>query len=786
MVTGEVKKILTQKDNDWGRYEIANAGKKTLVVGIIPNVSIGMIVSLDVVEEVNKYGKQLKIINVLTSEADKYAGARKFLVDGFVKHIGATKAAAMVKAYGAECLDMFETPEGRAMLSKVKGVSEKILDKAMPSYLENKKYKDIVLFLNGIGTKHQIEKIYDKYGDEAVKVLKQNPYRLQMDLDGFGFKRADAIAQASGIKPDSVYRVSAAIKYIIEEAQNTGGHCFLTINEIKQQTAPVLVPLPKFKDISEIVANNALKEWPDSKEKLIKAHDPSAETLQKLSEISETRELINNVLVEALSKAIEDGDFVNDDGRIYTVSMYKKETETAQMIAKMCNQHPVCYMKKEVIEEAIKEVEARKTKELKKRGSSAPFLITQEQRDAVYLALMHRISIISGGPGRGKTAISEIVAQAFIKGSGSHKKSDIIMLAPTGRAAQRITESTGYDAMTAHRAVLSMRNGYDVPRNKLILCDETSMVDIYLMHSIMEYAKYCNLIFVGDVDQIASVGPGRVLRDMIESKAVPCILLKQGHRNSGTIAHNSELINAGLKIDKYCYDEHFVYIPGDIDFISNAIVNDYIKKVEQYGIKNVMLCAAMKERGPVAVNKLNKILQEHYTKGNKQASYSGDRIFRVGDRVMQTKNDYSFVKRHNGKEIEGVFNGEKGTVVSVTYDEEEESYNLIVEFDDGSFGGYTRNTVVNLTLAYATTLHKCQGSEAACMMMAYTYGDYMLLNRSLFYTGETRAKKEFRFYGEEKYKYGTMLSAFDIAVSKTDDAKRNTALAERIVKEINE
>lgn len=330
-----------------------------------------------------------------------------------------------------------------------------------------------------------------------------------------------------------------------------------------------------------------------------------------------------------------------------------------------------------------------------------------------------------------------------------------------------------------------MERSGDAPMNKLILCDESSMVDIFLMLKILKFAKDCSIIFIGDVDQIASVGPGKVLKDMIDSGSIPCILLKQGHRNSGTIAHNSELINAGMHIDKYCYDEHFVYTPASTENICSIIVSDYKKKVAQYGITNVMLCSAMRERGVVSVKKLNSLLQEEYTRGQSEAVYSDNLKFRVGDRVMQTKNDYNFEMRRNGRPVLGIFNGEKGTVQRIMPDEENDSYKMIVLFDDGSVGGYTKATAVNLTLAYATTLHKCQGSEAACMMMAYTFGDYILLNRALFYTGETRAKKEFRFYGEEKFQYGKVLSAFDIAVKKTDDVKRNTALAERLKESAN-
>ncbi len=781
MITGIIDKILTQKENNWGRYKLSYAGKDILVVGVIPDVSIGMLVTLEGTEEDNKYGHQFKIKSVVSQEADKNAGVRRFLTDGYLKGIGKTKAEAIIEAYGKDALSMFDTEEGRKLLCTVKGITKNVLDKVMPSYEENKKYKDIIEFLNGAGTKAQVEHIYELYGDQALTVLKKNPYRLQLDLDGFGFLRADKLALASGIKSNSKYRIMAAIKYELEEAEMAGGHCYLTMDEIKSLVIPLLSPMPKFEDITERVAENAARNWPASREKLIKAHNPSMETLDKIAETMESREYISGNISEALSEAVNDGSLVAEDGKIYTKKMYSIECDVAKMLAKMISQNPVRYASKENIEAAIEDVEKRKTGEFINKGIAGEFKITKEQRDAVFLALMHRVSIISGGPGRGKTAISEIVAHGFLKCGKSHSPKDVIMLAPTGRAAQRITESTGYDSMTIHRAIIeSKRDGE--PHDKLILVDESSMVDIYLAKSLLSFAKYSNLVFVGDVDQIASVGPGKVLKDLIASGDVPCILLTQGHRNSGTIAHNSQLINSGLKLDAYAYDEHFIYTPCTIDNIKSTIIKDYILKIKEYGIENVMLCTAMKERGAVAVNGLNTSLQEIITKGQPEARI-GAKLFRRGDRVMQTKNDYSFIKLSKDKlPIEGVFNGEKGSIVSIKGEGEE--VKIIVRFDDGSLGGYTYQTAQNLTLAYATTLHKCQGSEAPCMMMAYTHGDYILLNRSLFYTGETRAKKEFRFYGEEKIKYGKILSAFDIAVSKLDDKERNTTLAERLHAEL--
>lgn len=796
MIVGVIEKILNQKENDWGRYQLNCLGKKMLCVGIIPSPTIGMRVTLEGRDENTKYGPRYKITSVLSTECDDNAGVRRFLADGYIKGIGSTKANAIIECFGKESADLFDTPEGRAKLCTVKGISNATIENAMESYEANKKYKDIVIFLKGSGTKSQVENIYKKYEDNAIKILTKNPYRLQMDLDGFGFLKADAIALASGIKKDSIYRIMAASKYALENA-TSNGHCYLTVEEIEDVIIPLLVPQPKSenKELSEKVIKNAMEDWEEKKEKFIETHSPSSVDLDAISQAVESRNLIKKSYVEAIRLAIEEGDFVNVEGRIYTKKMYEIEKSVADMVAKMCAQNPVRYISKKTIEASIAEVEERKTNAFKAEGKSITFNVTEEQRKAVYLASMHRISIISGGPGRGKTAISEIVAHSFMLSGRYFNKEDIIMIAPTGRAAQRISESTGYNAMTAHRAVLSQKK-YGAPKGKLVLCDESSMVDIFLASSILKFAQDCNLILVGDVDQIASVGPGKVLKDMIDSGVVPYILLKEGHRNSGSIAHNAALINAGVKISGYCYDDHFIYTNAsvkevnDVDINGNlvgthipmmeTIVFDYKKKVDQYGIENVMLCAAMRERGPVSVNKLNDRLQKEFTSGKAQATY-GMKKFRIGDRVMQTVNDYEFIKKHNGLSIQGVFNGEKGTVVKVLPDPEENSYKLVVLFDDGSIGGYTKSTAPNLVLAYATTLHKCQGSEAACMMMAYTYSDFVLLNRALFYTGETRAKKEFRFYGEEQMRYGKIVSAFDIAVGRTEDIKRNTFLKEMLI-----
>ncbi len=775
-INGVITKILTQKENYWGRYEINALEKKCLAVGIIPEGVVGMRVELEGELEQSQYGKQFKIAKVCDSVLDKFAGIRRFLIN-YMKYLGPIKGNLIVDKFGKDSLSLFETEGGLKKLCTVRGVGDKIARQAQKSYFDNLKYRDLVVFLGNFGTVNQIETIVQRYGDKAEKMLKENPYRLITDFKGFGFKKADQIAQGVGFKKDSPFRITAAASYALEQASVLGGHCFLPFEDLKKAVLDVLVTPPKCEDLSDRVIANALSDWtPEHKESLIKRYNPSAESVRSIVETVETRSIIETGLSEAITNAIKDGYLVNVAGNIYTKDMYETELYVADALKALNGNAPVRKITQAVIENTIRTVEARKTAELKAAGKDYEFVVSDEQRKAVYLAASNRVCIISGGPGRGKTAITEIVAKSFLE-SGNPDESNIIMLAPTGRAAQRIKESSGYEAYTVHRMVSRIEKGMEEkPKNKLVVCDETSMVDIHLMSKIMENFDENNIVFIGDVDQIASVGPGKVLKDMIDSQTIPCILLKEGHRNSGSIANNADLINAGVKLANYEYDEHFIYRPAPISKLADLVVADYKAKVAQYGIKDVMLCTAMKDRGEVCVNKLNARIQKELSNGQPGITRNG-KTFYPGDRVMQTRNNYNFVTYKKKQPIfDGVFNGDRGVVCRVGINEEEATY-VDVLFDDGRAGRYLNDEIDDLVLAYVTTIHKCQGSEAKCMMLCYTFGDYLLLNRSLYYTGETRAQEEFRFYGEEKAWYGDkVVSAFDVAVGKVDDSHRNTSL----------
>lgn len=787
MIHGEIIKILTQKDNDWGRYRIKTAEKEIVAVGIIPSPGVGMTVLLDGYEEDTKYGHQFHVTHVLSSEASPNANMQSFF-DLFVCGIGPSKAHAIISKYGDQSIQMFLSEQGKTDLCKIKGITENIINKAVDSIEKNKKYLDIVLFLNGSCTKHQIYEIYKMYGEESKKILQTNPYRLQLDLGGFGFLKVDKLALASGVKPGSVYRIMAAAKYALEQAQGEG-HCFLPVEEVRKETLNLLAKAPTIKTpnngiVQEKTIEKLFLNFEQEAEEFQKKYNVTNEIMKELQEVSNIRPVIEQTLEKALTKAIEEQTLVFENGKLYTPKMYEVEKNVASMMIDMLEQNPIRFIKPETIERAISDIEAKETAKIQEKGIDAVFGITNEQRKAVYTGVMNRLSIISGGPGRGKTTILAIIAHAFLL-SGNYNRDDVVMLAPTGRAAQRITESTGYPSMTAHRAVIQAKR--NPIKNKLVICDESSMCDIFLTNDILKFAKNCNLIFVGDVYQIASVGPGKVLKDMIDSGVVPYVLLTEGHRNTGNIAHNAELINEGKTLNKYAYGVDFQYFPTSSE-IANIVVTDFIKMVEKYGVQNVMLCSPMRDRGNASVNKLNAALQKVYAERQnvmgrsllKTKASFGSRDFYVGDRVMQTRNNYDFKVERAGKPTFGIFNGERGTVSDVTYDSASESYMITVTFDDGSVGIYDKGTVSELVLAYATTLHKCQGSEAECMMIVHTYADYMLLNRSLFYTGVTRAKKELRLYGEERMsKFGNqIISAFDVAVRKTNDLVRNTSLKE--------
>lgn len=775
ILTGTVTDIAVYKDDDWAVFTLEDkAGREYKCTGAIPGMSVNTRLVIEAEESRGRYGCQMKVTGILSEENDGLAGMRALLT--MMRGIGPTTAVNITDAFGDKSLDIIK--EGNlVMLAGVKGMGKKRADTAIRSYRAKKEsisaVERLTLFLNGSATENQIRLITEYFKDDAVREIKKNPYRLT-EVKGFGFKKADFIAlhADTGIRQDSIKRITAGISHVIAEAADKEGHCYLTRDDLRERTSLTLVPAPRLKGIKASDIEKALKDWDKSREGFIEEHDPQAETLDALDITAENRKSIDCCLTKALDAGLREGSLIDVSGRIYTREMYGIERYVASVLLEMAGNKPVKTINECRIGMAVDMVTRRKNESLAE--GMKEFAITREQMDAVRLGLSHRVSVISGGPGRGKTAITEIISEAF-------GPDDVIMVAPTGRAAQRMKESTGHMARTIHAAALAAEAKKEPhPVGKLVICDESSMVDIELMGRLLKYARDCNLILIGDADQLPSVGPGKALRDIIASGIIPCALLHEGHRNMGSIARNAELINKGFPPGKYKYDEHFDYMKTERDDIPDAAVRAYNDAVRKYGFREVLLCTPMRRN----VDLLNKELQELYTKGHDTLRDDYGHEYRTGDRVMHTKNNYEFnritVRKDGGYDYsKGVMNGERGTVTRVI-DLPDGTKGLEVMYDDGTYGRYLKETAsAQLTLAYATTVHKCQGSEAKCVIMPLFWSDYVLMNRALLYTAETRAKDRFLAIGEEKLdKDGRKTEILAVAAKTADDRKRNTSLKE--------
>ena len=729
-----VAKIYCQKDDGWCVF-LAEDDEANHVkcVGKLPSLQENMFVNVCGSYSTSQYGRQFDIArgNICATIGQGQVVAN-FLRHNF-KGIGPVRAITIAEKYGDEIFNMFENPKKLQKLLKEE-FSGKSAEALQKEWEVAKELKDIYLNLKG-ATQKQITKIFEKYGKHAKDVLVSNPYQLITDIKGFGFKTVDSLALLNGILPYSEFRISAGITYALDEALNDGHTCLDRV-ELKKRVVEILTD------------NEGVKKE------------------------------IEKCFDKGLEVGIGSGELVEYEKCIYTARTFSTEKTCAEYLKKHIQSRPVRAISDEIIEHAIQRME------VSKREDNPEFEVTEEQSEAVYLALQNNISIISGGAGRGKTTISEICASAFIEAAHGFEE-DVVFLAPTGRAAKRITEATGYPAKTIHREVW-IRNSQKYkdwlesrPKNKLFVVDEASMIDIFLLKKLLTYTEYCQIIFLGDVNQIASVGAGCVLRDMIDSDTIPYKLLQKSHRNMSTIAVNAQHILDQEKLATFKFDENFTYHVAEKDNLLYTVLSAYFTKCREYGVKDVMLCTPKKSASVTSTSKLNEAIQQALQAENPTECKIGKKTkFYVGDRVMQTKNDYTFAifDEDDQKVKSGVFNGEKGTVVE--FCKREGTPCMKVEFDEGTFGYYEESKLdkQEIILAFATTIHKCQGSEAQCVIVAHTFADYILLNRNLLYTGVTRGIKECHLFGEEEFKWGSVQNPFDIAISRKQDLERNTHL----------
>ncbi|AHI26384.1 recombinase RecD [Komagataeibacter xylinus] len=654
------------------------------------------------------HGLQFKAEFLKASPPTTVEGIERYLGSGMIRGIGPVYAKKLVKAFGEAVFDLIEQEPGR--LREVTGIGPKRAERIVAGWADQKVIREIMLFLhsNGVGTSRAV-RIFKTYGQDAVKLISENPYRLAKDIRGIGFKTADQIARKMGIAPDAMIRVRAGISYALGEAMDEG-HCGLPVGELLTSTAELL----------EVAA-------------------PLIET--------------------ALTLELEAGDVIADSvgetGCIFLAGLYRAEQSIAERLRACAVGRP-----------PWPEIDAEKAMTWVERKTG--LALAPSQQEAVRLALNSKVLVITGGPGVGKTTLVNAILKIV-----TAKGTDVQLCAPTGRAAKRLSESTGLEGKTIHRLLETdpasgtfKRDDTNPLTCDLLVVDEVSMVDVLLMRSLLRaWPDSAALLIVGDVDQLPSVGPGQVLADIIGSGAVPVVRLTEVFRQAAQsrIITNAHRINEG-KMPELSAEEgsDFYFVEAAEPEVGLrkllAVVKDRIPA--RFGldpVRDVQVLCPM-NRGGLGARSLNIELQQALNPPGEVKVERFGWTYGPGDKVMQIANDYD----------RDVFNGDLGVIDRIDVEEGE----LTVSFD-GRDVAYGFGELDELVLAYATTIHKSQGSEYPAVVIPLVTQHYAMLARNLLYTGVTRGRKLVVLVGQKK--------ALAIAVRNQGGRRRWSKLREWLV-----
>lgn len=735
-IKGYVDHIIYQnKDNGYAVLSMNVDDEEEICVGIFRGVDNGenLEITGEYVEHPS-YGFQFKANSFKVVEPDDLLSMERYLGSGAIKGVGEALAKRIVKRFGKDTFRVIEEEPER--LVEVKGISERIAQQITDQMIEKREIREAFLFLQKYGITNTLAvKIYEKYGMGMYGILKENPYRLAEDIQGVGFRLADEIAEKIGIHTDSDYRIRSGILYTLLQA-SLEGHMFLPMRVLVRRSADLLqVP-----------------------EEAIRAQ------IQNLH-------MDHKVVVKKTT----------DEPEVYAFSYYYAELNCARMLRELN-----VLMESELLDSEEKRIETILQRILKEQGLE----LDELQKNAVLECVKHGIMILSGGPGTGKTTTINTIIRYF-----DEEGMDILLAAPTGRAAKRMTEATGYEARTIHRMLeinggmedgsraRFERNGENPLEADVVIIDEMSMVDIYLFQSLLEAVSVgTRLILVGDVDQLPSVGPGQVLQDLIESKSFPTVMLKKIYRQAGEsdIVMNAHRINMGQKIALNNKSKDFFFLPrNDVQVIYKHMIQLITEKLPRYVEAqpyDIQVLTPMR-KGSLGVETLNEILQRYLNPADpsRKEHAAGDRIFREGDKVMQIKNNYQLeweIVSQYGIRIDsgsGVFNGDIGTIRRIR----EESSTVQVEYDEHRLVEYTFSQLDEIELAYAITIHKSQGSEYPAVLLPLLSGPKMLMNRNLLYTAVTRARKCVTILGSQE--------VVDGMIENENQYHRYTGLGRRIL-----
>lgn len=740
-IEGFVDHIIFQNpDNGYTVLELTVDSGDCVLVGMLKGVSQGDTIQAEgEYTEHPVYGTQFKASVYRTVLPKDAAGMERYLASGAIKGVGMALAKRIVRQFGADTFRVIEEEPER--LVEVRGISERIAQEISAQMEEKREMREAFIYLQQFGISNALAvKIYNTYENALYGVLRENPYRLAEDIEGIGFKIADEIAAKIGIHTDSDYRIRSGIFYVLLQAVQEG-HLFLP---------------------SEILLDRA--------EELLSVERKHMEP--QLGNMAMDKKIV-------LKKSEDSGEI-----RVFASSYYYAEMNCARMLTQL-------NLPMEGAGGLLPAQEAQIKKRIGEITAAEGLELEELQEKAVMECVKNGLFILSGGPGTGKTTTINTIIRYF-----EAERLDIFLAAPTGRAAKRMTEATGYEARTIHRMLelngaLAEAGGRRVrfERNEsnpleadVIIIDEMSMVDITLLQALLKAVMPgTRLILVGDVDQLPSVGPGQVLRDIMSANAFPTVVLKKIFRQAqeSDIITNAHRINSGepIKLDNKSRDFFFLE-RNNVNVIYKHMVQLITEKLPKYvgtDAFEIQVLTPMR-KGSLGVETLNQILQKYINPPapEKKEHIFGSIVFREGDKVMQIKNNYELeweIVSKYGIAIDkglGIFNGDMGRILTIN----EYAGNMVVEYDEHRKVIYPFAQIEELELAYAITIHKAQGSEYAAVIMPLLGGPRMLFNRNLLYTGVTRAKSCVTILGSSET-VGAMIRNAEVN-------RRYTALAERI------
>ncbi|MGY0486454.1 SF1B family DNA helicase RecD2 [Streptomyces sp. WG-D5] len=673
-----------------------------------------------------QYGKQFTVENYTTVLPATIQGIRRYLGSGLVKGIGPVFADRITQHFGLDTLDIIEQEPKR--LIEVPGLGPKRTKKIADAWEEQKAIKEVMVFLQSVGVSTSIAvRIYKKFGDASISVVRNQPYRLAADVWGIGFLTADRIAQSVGIPHDSPERVKAGIQYALSQSTDQG-HCFLPEERLIADAVKLLQVDTGL--VIECLAELALPDEDSGEPGVVREKVPG-----------------------------EDGEPVT---AVYLVPFHRAELSLSAQLLRLLRTE-------EDRMPAFRDVAWDKA--LAWLADRTGAQLAPEQEEAVKLALSEKVAVLTGGPGCGKSFTVRSVVEL-----ARAKRAKVVLAAPTGRAAKRLAELTGTEASTVHR-LLELKPGGDAAYDKerpldadLVVVDEASMLDLLLANKLAKAVPPgAHLLFVGDVDQLPSVGAGEVLRDMLaEQSPVPAVRLTRIFRQaqeSGVVT-NAHRINSGHQPVTTGLKDFFLFVEDDTEEAGRLTVDVAARRIPaKFGLdprRDVQVLAPM-HRGPAGAGNLNGLLQQAITPGRPDVPEKrfGGRVFRVGDKVTQIRNNYE-------KGENGVFNGTVGVVTAL--DAEEQRLTVLTDEDESV--PYDFDELDELAHAYAVTIHRSQGSEYPCVVIPVTTGAWMMLQRNLLYTAVTRAKKLVVLVGSRR--------AIGQAVRTISAGRRGTALDFRL------